>query len=132
MARAGTVAVLLPGAFYFTRETKTPPVDLLRSCGVRIALATDCNPGTSPLTSILMAMNMGATLFRLTVAECLAGVTREAAAALGLADERGTLEAGKACDLAIWNAASPAELVYRMGFNPLHARVREGRWANLR
>lgn len=127
MARAGTVAVLLPGAYYFTRETRPPPVDLLRRCGVPIALATDCNPGTSPLTSILMAMNMGATLFRLTVAECLAGVTREAAAALGLGSETGALEAGKACDLAIWNASNPAELVYRMGFNPLHARVREGR-----
>ena len=127
MARAGTVAVLLPGAYYFTRETRPPPVDLLRRCGVPIALATDCNPGTSPLTSILMAMNMGATLFRLTVAECLAGVTREAAAALGLGSETGALEAGKACDLAIWNASNPAELVYRMGFNPLHARVREAR-----
>jgi imidazolonepropionase len=127
MAAAGTVAVLLPGAFYFTRETRPPPVQMLRDAGVRIALATDCNPGTSPLTSLLLAMNMGATLFRLTVPECLAAVTREAAYALGLQGEIGTLEAGKACDLAIWNAAAPAELVYRIGFNPLHARIRGGR-----
>lgn len=127
MARAGTVAVLLPGAFYTLRERQAPPVAALRAHGVAIALATDCNPGSSPMTSLLLAMNMGATLFRLTVAECLAGVTREAARALGLADEIGTLEAGKACDLAIWDVQSPAELVYRIGFNPLHARVRAGR-----
>ncbi|MGI9169666.1 MAG: amidohydrolase family protein, partial [Caulobacteraceae bacterium] len=123
MARAGTVATLLPGAFYFVRETRIPPIDALRAAGVPIALATDCNPGTSPLTSLLLAMNMGATLFRLTVDECLAGVTRNAARALGLHDETGTLEAGKRCDLAIWDIERPAELVYRMGFNPLHARV---------
>ncbi|MBL8554012.1 MAG: imidazolonepropionase [Phenylobacterium sp.] len=127
MARAGTVATLLPGAYYFTRETKLPPVAALRAAGVPMALATDCNPGTSPLTSILLTMNMGATLFRLTVEECLAGVTREAARALGMAGEVGTLEAGKSCDLAIWNIERPAELVYRMGFNPLHARVWRGR-----
>lgn len=126
MAAAGTVATLLPGAYYFCRETHLPPVAALRAAGVPIALATDCNPGTSPLTSLLLAMNMGATLFRLTVAECLAGVTRNAARALGLAHETGTLEAGKACDLAIWNVDDPAELVYRMGFNPLHARVWRG------
>jgi imidazolonepropionase len=123
MARAGTVAVLLPGAFYFTRETKNPPVTDLRAAAVPIALATDCNPGTSPLTSPLLVMNMAATLFRLTVPECLAGVTREAARALGLAAEIGTLEAGKRCDLAIWDIERPAELVYRIGFNPLYARV---------
>ncbi|NML04887.1 imidazolonepropionase [Sphingomonas sp. G-3-2-10] len=123
MAAAGTVAVLLPGAFYFMRETLKPPIDALRAAGVPIALATDCNPGTSPLTSPLLVMNMGATLFRLTVEECLTGVTRNAAAALGLSGEIGTLEAGKACDLAIWDVQSPAELVYRIGFNPLHARV---------
>jgi imidazolonepropionase len=123
MARAGTVATLLPGAYYFVRETKTPPVAALRAAGVPIALATDCNPGTSPLTSPLLVMNMAATLFRLTVDECLAGVTREAARALGMADEVGTLEAGKRCDLAVWDVERPAELVYRMGFNPLHARV---------
>lgn len=127
MARAGTVAVLLPGAFYFVRETKQPPVELLREAGVPIALATDCNPGTSPLTSLLLTMNMGATLFRLTVDECLGGVTREAARALGKLGEIGTLEAGKWCDLAIWDIERPAELVYRMGFNPLHARIRRGR-----
>lgn len=126
MAKAGSVAVLLPGAFYFTRETKLPPIDALRAAGVPIALATDCNPGTSPLTSLLLVMNMAATLFRLTVDECLAGVTREAARALGLLGETGTLEAGKSCDLAIWDVERPAELVYRMGANPLHARVWKG------
>ena len=126
MARAGTVATLLPGAYYFTRETRLPPIDALRAAGVRIALATDCNPGTSPMTSLLLVMNMAATLFRMTVDECLAGVTRNAATALGLAEEIGTIEAGKACDLAIWNVESPAELVYRIGFNPLHARVVAG------
>jgi imidazolonepropionase len=123
MARAGTVAVLLPGAFYFTRETTAPPVAGLRAAGVPMALATDCNPGTSPLTSPLLVMNMAATLFRLTVTECLAGVTREAARALGRAGEVGTLEPGKWCDLAIWDIERPAELVYRIGVNPLHARV---------
>jgi imidazolonepropionase len=126
MAKAGTIAVLLPGAFYFLRETKMPPLDLLRKRGVPIALATDSNPGTSPLTSLLLAMNMAATQFRMTVDECLLGVTRSAAAALGRASEIGTLEAGKACDLAIWGIEQPAELVYRMGFNPLHARVWRG------
>ena len=123
MARAGTVAVLLPGAFYFTREERKPPVEALRRAGVPIAVATDCNPGTSPLTSPLLTMNMAATLFRLTVDECIAGVTREAARALGRLDTVGTLEAGKRCDLAIWDIGEPAELVYRMGFNPLHARI---------
>jgi len=126
MARAGTVAVLLPGAFYFIRETKKPPVELFRVHGVNMALATDCNPGSSPLTSLLLAMNMGATLFRMNVAECIAGVTREGARALGILTETGTLEAGKYCDLAIWEIERPAELVYRIGFNPLHARVWRG------
>ena len=126
MAEAGTVAVLLPGAFYFMRESRPPPVAALRTAGVPIAIATDCNPGTSPLTSLLLAMNMGATCFRLTVDECLAGVTRNAARALGLGREIGTLEPGKACDLAIWDIEEPAELVYRIGFNPLHARVKDG------
>jgi len=125
MAGSGTVAVLLPGAFYFLRETKLPPIGLLRKYGVPIAIATDCNPGTSPLTSILLCMNMAATCFRLTVEECLLGVTRNAAAALGR-DDVGTLEAGKQCDLAIWDIEEPAELVYRMGFNPLHRRVWRG------
>lgn len=126
MAAAGTVAVLLPGAFYFMRDTRRPPIAALRAAGVRLAVATDCNPGTSPLTSPLLAMNMAATLFGLTVEECLAGMTREAAHALGRQAEVGTLEAGKACDLAIWDVERPAELVYRMGFNPLHARVWRG------
>jgi imidazolonepropionase len=126
MARAGTVAVLLPGAFYFLRETKTPPVVLLRQAGVKLAVGTDCNPGTSPMTSLLLAMNMAATLFRLTVPECIAGATREAARALGKLDEVGTLEAGKRCDLAIWNIEQPAELVYRIGGNPLYRRVWNG------
>ncbi len=127
MAKAGTVAVLLPGAYYFIRETKAPPVALFREAGVKLALATDCNPGTSPLTSILLTMNMGATLFRMTVEECLAGVTREAARALGLQNETGTIEAGKSADLAVWDAEAPADLVYRIGFNPLHQRVFQGR-----
>jgi imidazolonepropionase len=127
LAETGTVAVVLPGAFYFLRETAKPPVELFRAHGVHMALATDCNPGTSPLTSLLLAMNMGATLFRMTVAECLAGVTREAARALGILAETGTIEAGKWCDLAIWDIEQPAELVYRIGFNPLHSRVWRGR-----
>ena len=122
MAEAGTVAVLLPGAFYFLRETKLPPIHLLRKHNVPIAIATDCNPGTSPLTSVLLCMNMGATCFRLTVEECLLGTTRNAARALGR-DDIGVLEAGKRCDLAIWEIEDPAELVYRMGYNPLHRRV---------
>jgi imidazolonepropionase len=126
MAKASTVATVLPGAFYFIRETKKPPVDLFRKHGVKMAVATDCNPGTSPLTSLLLTMNMAATLFGLTVEECLAGVTREAARALGLLGETGTLEPRKWADLAIWNIDRPAELVYRMGFNPLHARVWRG------
>jgi imidazolonepropionase len=126
MAGAGTVAVTLPGAFYFLRERQAPPVELMRKHRVRIALATDSNPGSSPLTSLLLTMNMAATLFRLTVEECLAAVTREAARALGLFGETGSLEAGKRCDLAIWDIERPAELVYRIGFNPLHARVWRG------
>ncbi|MBI3676836.1 MAG: imidazolonepropionase [Proteobacteria bacterium] len=127
MAKAGTAAVLLPGAFYFLRETKQPPLELLRHYGVPIAIATDCNPGTSPLSSLLLTMNLAATCFRMTVEECLAGVTRNAARALGLERDIGTLEPGKHCDLAIWNVESLAELVYRIGFNPLHSRVMGGR-----
>src|SRR3546814_20782109 len=107
MAKAGTVATLLPGAFYFVRETRLPPVAALRAAGVPIALATDCNPGTSPLTSPLLVMNMGANLFRLTVAECLRGVTRNAAAALGLRDRPGPPGTGQACDLPTWVVGHP-------------------------
>lgn len=127
MAQAGTVAVILPGAYYFIRETKKPPIALFREHGVPMAIATDNNPGTSPLTSLLLTMNMAATLFGMTVEECLAGTTREAARALGLLDEVGTLEAGKRADFALWDIGQPAELVYRMGFNPLHRRVYRGR-----
>jgi imidazolonepropionase len=130
MAAAGTVAVLLPGAFYVLRETTVPPVDVFRRLGVPMAVATDCNPGTSPLTSLLLAMNLAATLFRLRVEECLAGVTREAARALGLLDRVGTLEPGKWCDLSIWDVERPGELVYRIGFNPLYRRVWRGQWAS--
>jgi imidazolonepropionase len=126
MAAAGTVAVILPGAYYFIRETQRPPLDLFRQHSVPMALATDCNPGTSPLTSLLLTMNMAATLFRMTVEECLLGVTRHAAQALGMLTDRGTLEAGKFADLAIWDIERPAELVYRLGFNPLHARIWRG------
>ncbi len=125
MKAAGTVATLLPGAFYFMRETKLPPIVALRMAGVPMALATDNNPGTSPLTSLLLTMNMAATLFRMTVEECWLGVTRNAALALGR-DDIGTLSPGKACDLAIWDAETPEQLVYRIGFNPLHARVFRG------
>lgn len=126
MAAAGTVAVILPGAFYVLRERQAPPIEAFRRHGVPMAVATDCNPGTAPITSLLTTMNMAATLFRMTVAECIAGVTREAARALGRADEIGTIEAGKACDLAIWTIERPAELVYRIGFNPLHRRIFAG------
>lgn len=122
MADSGSVAVLLPGAFYTLRETQLPPIDLLREHKVPIALATDCNPGSSPLASLLLTMNMGCTLFRMTPEEALAGTTRVAAAALGLTD-RGTLEIGKRADLAVWNVAHPAELPYRIGFNPLEKRI---------
>ena len=122
MAAAGTVAVLLPGAFYTLRETKVPPVAALRAARVPIALATDLNPGTSPLNSLLLAMNMACTLFRLTPQEALAGTTRNAAAALGLPD-RGQIAPGLRADLAVWSVNHPAELSYRIGFNPLHARI---------
>ena len=126
MAAAGTVAVLLPGAFYFIRETRLPPIDLLRRHGVCIALATDCNPGTSPMTSILLVLNMAATLFRLTPEEALAGVTREGAAALGLRASHGSLEVGKAADFVLWNIGRPAELAYRIGGNPAAMMVKKG------
>ena len=127
MAANGTVAVLLPGAFYSLRETRQPPVEAMRAAGVPIAVATDCNPGTSPLDSPLLAMNMACTLFGLTPAEALAGMTREGARALGLLADRGTLEVGKRADLALWAVDRPGELAYRMGARPLVTRwlVRE-------
>ena len=126
MAAAGSVAVMLPGAFYFLRDTNVPPIDLLRRARVLMAVSTDCNPGSSPATSLLLMMNMAATLFRMTPEEALAGTTCEAARALGMAATHGTLETGKAADLAIWDIERPAELCYRIGFNPLHATVRAG------
>ncbi len=126
MAAAGTVAVILPAAFYTLRETKLPPIDLLRRHGVPMAVATDMNPGTAPMTSLTLAMNMACTFFRLTPEEALAGVTRHAAAALGLAD-RGRIAPGLRADLAVWDAAHPAELSYRIGATPLHTRMFGGR-----
>lgn len=127
MAGAGLVAVLLPGAFLCLRETRLPPVAALREAGVPLAVATDCNPGTSPLVSPLLAMNLACTLFSLTPEEALAGMTRQAARALGLGDAIGTLEPGKAADLAVWDIARPAALAYWMGARPLRARVVAGR-----
>ena len=122
MAKAGTVAVLLPGAFYTLHETRMPPVQALRDGGVPIALATDANPGSSPLTSLLLTMNMGCTLFRLTPEEALRGVTANAARALGLPDV-GSIAPGQRAELAVWDVEHPAELSYRIGFNPLHSRI---------
>ena len=126
LAQAGTVAVLLPGAFYFLREQQRPPIDALRRAGVPMAVATDCNPGTSPLCSLLTAMNLAAVEFGLSTAECLAGVTRHAARALGSQDTAGTIEPGKWCDLAVWDVAQPAELVNNLGARPLHRRFWHG------
>ena len=123
MAESGTVAVLLPGAFYTLRETQFPPLESLRKAEVPIAIATDCNPGSSPLTSILLCMNMSCTLFRMTPEEALCGVTIVAAKALGISDEVGTIEVGKKAELAVWNVDQPAELAYRIGFNPLQEMV---------
>ena len=126
MASAGTVAVILPGAFYTLRETQVPPIDLLRKHNIPMALATDANPGSSPLTSLLLTMNMACTLFRLTPEEALAGATRNAALALGL-DQQGTLTPGSRADFAVWDVIHPAELAYRIGFNPLHTRIFGGK-----
>jgi len=126
MAQSGTVAVLLPGAFYFLREKQLPPIEALRKAGVRMAVASDCNPGTSPMTSPLAALNMACTLFRLTPEEALAGITREGARALGMLDEIGTLELNKAADFAIWDIHTPAELSYWLGAPLLRARVFAG------
>ena len=127
MAAAGTVAVLLPGAFYVLRETKLPPIEAFRAAGVPIAIATDSNPGSAPVTSLLLMLSMACTLFRMTPEEALSGVTRNAARALGLAESHGSLEAGKMADFAVWDIERPAELAYRIGFNPLAARVQAGR-----
>jgi len=126
MAQAGTVAVLLPGAFYTLREDKLPPIEEFRQRDVPMAVATDANPGSSPMTSILLAMNMACTLFRMTPAEALAGVTVQAARALGLPD-RGCIRAGMRADLCVWDVAHPAELSYRIGFNPLVSRLLGGK-----
>lgn len=125
LAASGSVAVVLPGAFYTLRETQTPPIQAFRDHGVPMALATDCNPGSSPMTSPLLVMNMACTLFRMTPLEALLGVTAHAAQALGLAD-RGRIIAGQRADLCVWNASHPAELAYRIGFNPLHSRIFKG------
>lgn len=126
MAAAGTVAVLLPGAYYFLRDTTPPPVAQLRAAGVPMAVATDCNPGTSPLTSILLAMNMACTLWRLTPMEAVAGCTIHAARALGREADIGTIEVGKRADFALWDIARPADLSYAMGFNPCRGVVNAG------
>lgn len=126
MARAGTVAVLLPGAYYFLRDTHMPPIDLLRRHGVEMAVSTDCNPGTSPTTHLPLMLNMACTLFRLTPAEALLGVTRHAAGALGLQATHGTIELGKAADLCLWNIEQPAALAYEIGAGALRARFKNG------
>lgn len=126
MAAAGTVAVLLPGAYYFLRDTQPPPVAAMRAAGVAMAVATDCNPGTSPMTSLLLAMNMACTLWRLTPQEALAGVTRHAARALGRGHDIGTLQVGKRADFALWDIARPADLSYAIGFNPCRMVVNAG------
>ena len=126
MAQAGTVAVLLPGAYYFLRDTHVPPIALFRRHGVPMAVATDCNPGTSPTTHLPLMLNMACTLFRLTPAEALLGVTRHAAQALGLSASIGTVEIGKRADLCLWNAEHPAQLAYAIGASPLRARLHAG------
>ena len=122
MAAAGMVAVILPGAFYTLRETQKPPIDMLRNHSIPMAIATDANPGSSPMTSLLLAMNMSCTLFQLTPEEALTGVTRNAARALGLVD-RGVVQEGYRADLAVWNVEHPSEFAYRIGFNPLKSRI---------
>ncbi len=125
MKQAGTVAVILPGAFYTLREKQAPPIELFRKHNVPMAVSTDCNPGSSPITSLLLTMNMAATLFRMTPEECLRGATQHAAAALGLVD-CGVIAVGKRADLAVWNVVHPNELTYRIGFNPLYQRYFKG------
>ena len=127
MANAGTVAVMLPGAYYFLRDTHVPPIELFRRHGVPMAVATDCNPGSSPTTHLPLMMNMACTLFRMTPAEALLGVTRHAASALGMLDSHGTIELAKAADLCLWDVDHPAELAYAIGASPLRARFHNGR-----
>lgn len=126
MAAAGTVAVILPGAFYTLRETQAPPIAAFRAAGVAMAVATDFNPGTAPIAALPLAMNMACTLFRMTPLEALAGTTTHAARALGLTD-RGSIAPGQRADLCLWQARHPAELSYRIGATPLHARIFGGR-----
>ena len=127
MAKTGTVAVLLPGAYYFLHETKLPPIEYMREHGVVMALATDCNPGSSPAQSLLLMMNLGCTLFRMTPEEVLAGITRNAARALGMEATHGTLTLGKSADFVLWDIENPAELAYHIGANPCHQVVQAGR-----
>lgn len=131
MAEAGTVAVLLPGAFYYLREKRLPPIELFREHGVPMAVATDCNPGSSPITSVLFTLNLACTIFRLTPEEALTGVTRNGARALGLLEDRGTLEVGKRADLALWYVGHPRELCYWIGPNPLREVVWGGKSTSL-
>jgi imidazolonepropionase len=128
MAVAGTVAVLLPGAAYVLRDDAAPPVDTLRAAGVPMAVASDCNPGTSPLVSLLTAMHLACTRFGLTVAEAFAGTTEHAARALGLAGEAGVVAPGARADLVVWDAERPAQVVYWIGANPVHAVLKRGRF----
>ena len=123
MKLSGTVAVLLPGAFYTLRETKLPPIKELRKSRIPFAIASDCNPGSSPLTSLLLCMNMACTIFRLTPEEALLGITNIAAQALGIENEVGSIEIGKKAEFAIWDLEHPAELSYSMGYNPMKKRV---------
>ena len=126
MASAGMVAVILPGAFYTLRETQKPPIDMLRHHSVPMAIATDANPGSSPMTSLLLAMNMACTLFKMTPEEALIGTTRNAARSLGLGD-RGVVQEGYRADLAVWDVKHPSEFAYRIGFNPLKTRIIGGK-----
>ena len=128
IANGKTVAVMLPGAFYVLRETQLPPIEALRSLGVPMAVASDCNPGSSPVSSLLMSMNMACTLFNLTPFETLMGTTRNAAQALGVSHDTGTIEAGKDADITIWDIAEPAALSYHIGYNPCIASMSNGKW----
>ena len=126
MAKANTVAVLLPGAYYYLQETQKPPIDLFREQGVSMAIATDCNPGSSPVTSLLLVMNMACVLFRLTPFEALQAVTINAAKALGLENDCGTLETNKWADFVLWDIEHPQDLVYHVGYNPVVSIIRHG------